>query len=122
MFVCSERLCDAPPPQKYGHRADCPEPFLYDGTCRWECDAGYELPEDGSGEVQCGVESVEVEEGKEGEEEEEVMVMVWSGEPTACVGEHCILTNILHQRNRCSNKESPARFGTPPQYRSATTK
>ena len=49
------KSCGAPesPAHSHRHKTDCPPAFLFENTCRFECDTGYELPEDSTSLLTC---------------------------------------------------------------------
>ena len=71
----AERLCPAPADQSHGHRTDCTEPFLYKGTCQFECDTGYQLPAPSTSLVNCIVQT-----------SGSTTYMEWDDIPTPCTG------------------------------------
>ena len=64
------------PSQKNGHPVDCVAPFTVDYECKYECDAEYTLPDDGTDSVIC--ESTNSG-GKTSSQ--------WDTTPTACGGQ-----------------------------------
>ena len=69
-------VCEEPANQKRGHRVRCTGPFVYQSTCEFACDAGYEIPAAGTAVVNCIPVVVDGE-----------MSVDWDAEATPCEGE-----------------------------------
>ena len=83
-FYVTELSCQPPKEQSHGHRTRCPEPFLYMGTCQFECDAGYQLPPGGTSLIECIVKTIGG-----------FSYMAWSKPPTGCQGTCNLQTNQM---------------------------
>ena len=75
MTCVTERTCQPPAIPRHVHRINCREPFLFDVSCQFECDAGYALPADGVSLIQC-VENSTDDSGP----------LQWSNQLTSCEG------------------------------------
>ena len=89
MRCVSELACETPGEQTNGHRTTCPEPFLYKGTCQFECDAGYTLPDKGTSTINC---VVKASDGK--------FYLEWDHMPTACKGTASGMAKLLEHPAR----------------------
>ena len=77
MLLRSAKACLSPPSQTNGRRSgDCVSPHWFESTCEFECDAGYQLPPEGTAVIRCALQEVTGTGG-----------LIWSETPTPCESE-----------------------------------